>query len=304
VQSRRHETTDATAKLMLVALSFAWGLTWPAMRIALDEIPPFSMRVVSLGLGAGSLLLVVRLQRRGFTLGGPKDWVHVVVAGLLNIVGFTMLSAFALLMAVTSRVAILTYTMPIWAALFAHFALGERLNRSRLVALALCIGGMTILIYPLADAGIPAGLLLALLTGVSWAAGTVYVKWARINGDPVTIAAWQLSVGLVFVIIGLPLVEGSLQLTQAHAPALLGTIFTGLIGSGLAYFLWFKIIGRLPAMTASLGVLSVPIIGVVSTAIVLGERPTLSDMIGFLLIFAASACVLLPAREPAAPEPS
>jgi drug/metabolite transporter (DMT)-like permease len=289
---------------MLVVLSFAWGLTWPAMRIALAEIPPFSMRVVSLGLGAGSLLVVVRLQRRGFVLGGPKDWIHVIVAGLLNIVGFTMLSAFALLMAATSRVAILTYTMPIWAALFAHFALGERLNRSRLVALALCIGGMTILIYPLADAGIPVGLLLALLTGVSWAAGTVYVKWARINGDPVTVAAWQLTVGLVFVILGVPLVEGSLQLSQAHAPALLGAIFTGLIGSGLAYFLWFKIIGRLPAMTASLGILSVPIIGVVSTAIVLGERPTVPDMIGFLLIFAASACVLLPAREPAAPEPS
>ena len=40
-----NRATDTTAKLMLVALSFAWGLTWPAMRIALDEIPPFSMRV-------------------------------------------------------------------------------------------------------------------------------------------------------------------------------------------------------------------------------------------------------------------
>ena len=54
----RHEATDTTAKLMLVALSFAWGLTWPAMRIALDEIPPFSMRVVTLALGAGALFIV------------------------------------------------------------------------------------------------------------------------------------------------------------------------------------------------------------------------------------------------------
>ena len=54
----RHESADTTARLMLVALSFAWGLTWPAMRIALDEIPPFSMRVVTLGLGAGALFLV------------------------------------------------------------------------------------------------------------------------------------------------------------------------------------------------------------------------------------------------------
>jgi len=50
-------------------------------------------------------------------------------------------------------------------------------------------------------------------------------------------------------------------------------------------------------MTASLGVLSAPVIGVVSTAIVLGERPTVPDLVGFVLIFAASVCVLLPARR-------
>ena len=62
---------------MLVLLSFVWGLTWPAMRIALAEIPPFSMRTVSLGLGAGALLLVVRLQGRGFGFGRGKDWAHL-----------------------------------------------------------------------------------------------------------------------------------------------------------------------------------------------------------------------------------
>jgi drug/metabolite transporter (DMT)-like permease len=294
----------ASAKLMLVVLSFAWGLTWPAMRVALAEIPPFSMRTVSLGLGALTLLIVVGVQRRGFGLGRAKDWLHVFVAGVLNIVGFTMLSAFALLMAATSRVAILSYTMPIWASLFAYFALGEKLNRSRVIALALCIAGMAVLIYPLAGAGIPLGLMLALGVGVSWAAGTVYVKWARINGDPVTVAAWQLTVGFLVVVLALPFAEGSLQLSEAHAPAVFGMVFTGLIGSGLAYFLWFKIIGRLPAMTASLGILSVPVIGVVSTAVLLGERPTLPDMIGFALIFAASACVLLPSREAVAPEPA
>src|SRR6478672_4189800 len=66
-------TTDTTAKLMLVALSFAWGLTWPAMRLALDEIPPFSMRVVTLGLGGGALMLYAKLQGRSLALG---SWKH------------------------------------------------------------------------------------------------------------------------------------------------------------------------------------------------------------------------------------
>jgi len=294
VPQQKHDTT---ATLMLIALSFAWGLTWPAMRIALGEIPPFSMRTVTIGLGAGSLLLVVKLQGRGFALARPIDWLHVVVASVLNIVGFTMLSSFALLMAATSRVAMLSYTMPIWASLFAWLVLGERFTTARVVALLLCGSGIAILIYPLYESGIPAGILLAVATGMSWAAGTVYIKWARIKGDTIAVAAWQLVVAFVIVVACLPLVEGTLQLSQAHAPALTGTIFTGLIGSGLAYFLWFKIIVRLPAMTASLGILASPVIGVISSAILLGERPTVPDMIGFALIFAAAACVLAPARS-------
>jgi drug/metabolite transporter (DMT)-like permease len=49
--------------------------------------------------------------------------------------------------------------------------------------------------------------------------------------------------------------------------------------------------------------LSTPVVGVISTAALLGEWPTVPDMAGFALIFAASACVLLPAREVVAPEP-
>jgi drug/metabolite transporter (DMT)-like permease len=51
-------------------------------------------------------------------------------------------------------------------------------------------------------------------------------------------------------------------------------------------------------MTASLGVLASPAVGVVASVIMLGERPTLPDMVGFALILAASACVLLAPGTP------
>ena len=292
----RHDATDTTAKLMLVALSFAWGLTWPAMRIALDEIPPFSMRVVTLALGAGALFLDARLRGRSFALGGVKNCGHLIVSGILNVLSFSLLSVIAMMFAATGRVAMLSYTMPIWAALFAWLVLGERFTRARVVALVLCAAGMAILIYPLMHSGALIGLLIAISIAVSWAAGTVYVKWARMTGDPIANAAWQIFVAFVIVVVLLPFAEGSLLLSQAHALAVFATIFAGLVGSGLAYFLWFGIIGRVSAMTASLGVLSAPVIGVISTAALLGEIPTVADIIGYALIFAASVCVLLPSR--------
>jgi drug/metabolite transporter (DMT)-like permease len=278
---------------MLVAVSLAWGLSWPAMKIALNEIPPFSMRVGTSGLATATLFTLAFMQRRNIRVHSGLAWAHLVVAGWLNIACFTLFAAFAQLATATSRVAILTYTMPIWAALLAYPILGERLNLPRGISLLLCIIGLTVLAYPLIGSSDLIGLVLALATAVSWAAGTVYLKWAQIDADPMAVVVWQLVVGLLVTIAGLFMFEGSLHLWPVRPRALWALAFSGLVGSAFAYLLWFEIVRRLPATAASLGVLSVPVVGIVASVLVLGERPTIADIVGSFLILAAAAGVLL-----------
>lgn len=285
--------SDATkARLLLIVLSLGWGTTWVTMRMALHEIPPFSMRLATLSLGAIVLTSFARLQGRTLAIPDRRTWVHICFASLFNIVAFSVFTPFAQLAADTSRVAILVYTMPIWAAMIARPVLGERLTPTRMAALACCVAGMTILIAPLAGLGIPTGIMLAIAAAMSWAAGTVYLKWARLEGDPMALTIWQLVFGLVVIAACVPLVDGTLRLS-ASAWSLFGLIYSGIIGSGLCYFLWFGIVRRLPASTAALGILSSPVIGVITAMIVLGERPTWYDGIGFALMLSASAIVVL-----------
>jgi drug/metabolite transporter (DMT)-like permease len=286
-------SSDAVARLMLVALSLAWGLTWPIMKIALDEIPPFSFRTATSGLACAVLFAVAFAQHRNMGLKNRMAGVHLAVAGFLNVGVFTLGSAFAQLATTTSRVTVLTYTMPIWAALLARPVLGERLNAMRGLSLLLCAVGLSVLIYPLIGSSHLTGVAIAIATALAWAGGTVYLKWARVEADPLAIAAWQLMVALAATIVGLIAVEGSLHLWPIHWPAALATIFSAVIGSALAYLLWFEIVRRLPAMTATLGVLSVPVIGAVASMLILDERPTLTDFIGFALVLGAAACVVL-----------
>jgi drug/metabolite transporter (DMT)-like permease len=293
---RSHDATaagDIQARLTLVALCLIWGLTWPMMKIALNEMPPFSMRTLTAGLGALALLAICLAKRRSLRVSGGKAWAHVVIASLLNMVGFSLLSAFAQIAAATSRVAILTYAMPIWALLLAWLVLGERPGRIQTVAFVLCAGGLAVLIRPLATTGIPLGLLLAIGSGFSWAAGTVYLKWARIDADPMGVASWQVTIAFFIILACLFIFEGRLNLGAAHADGLLAVAYTGIAGNAIAYAMWFEIVRRVTAVTATLGILGIPVIGVLSTVLILGERPTVSDLIGFALIFAASACVLL-----------
>jgi drug/metabolite transporter (DMT)-like permease len=221
-------------------------------------------------------------------------WAHVVVSGLLNVVGFGMFAAFAQLSALTSRVVIVAYSMPVWASLLGWFLLCERLNLASGLGLVLCVAGLTVLVYPLAGAGAPVGLLLALGAAVSWAGGTIYLKWARISGDGITITAWQLALSFIVIAACQAAFEGPPHLWPLSLPVILALAYHGFIGTGIAYFLWFDIVGRLPAATASLGSLCVPVVGILSAVLMLGERPTAMDAIGFTLIFAAAASVLLP----------
>jgi drug/metabolite transporter (DMT)-like permease len=278
---------------MLMGVSLAWGLTWPALRIALEEIPPFSMRVGTSAIGALALVAFAPLTGRDLRVRGLRARAHLVVAGCLNVTAFALLSAYAQLVTSTSRVSVLTYSMPVWAALIAYPVLGERPNRTHAAALVMCVAGLAILIYPLTDAPDLMGIALALTSAMCWGAGTVYLKWARIDADPLAISAWQVVVTLVIVTPGAFLVEGSLHLWPVPARSLLALVFAALLGSAFAYLLWFDVVRRLPATTAALGILSVPVVGVVASVLVLGERPSAFDVIGFALILTAAGCVVL-----------
>jgi drug/metabolite transporter (DMT)-like permease len=277
---------------MLVALSLAWGVTWPVLRIALDEIPPFSMRVLTSALGAAFLLAIAALQRRQILVHGAA-WLHIVVAGTLNIAAFTILTALGQIGTLTSRVIVLGYSMPIWAALLAVPVLGERIDRTRAIAMALCAAGIVTMVGPLVETAALPGLMFALAAGISWGAGTVYLKWARVPGDPIILAAWQLAWAFLLTCAAVPVFEGSFYLRPTQPRTIAALLFSGFVGSGLCYFLWFTAVRRLPAMTVSFGVLSVPVIGITASALMLGERPTLMDYVGCALILTAAACVLL-----------
>ena len=282
----------ATARLLVVLLAFAWGFNWIAAAVALHEVPPWSMRFAGSGIGAALLFAFAAVT--GHSLRVPRgERVHVMVASLFNVVGFQIFSSFAQLSGETSRAIIIAYSMPIWTTLLSVLLLGERLNVIRGLAFVLCVAGLAILVWPLFAGGLPPSVFYALGCALSWAIATVYLKWVKVTVPPLANAAWQLLFGFFFIAAGTFVFEGYPRLWPLHSDALLAVLYIGLFGVGLAHFLWWSIVARLPAITASIGALLVPVIGVTASTIFLHERPTVPDMIGFVLIFAAAACVLL-----------
>jgi len=249
-------------RLLVVPLSFAWGFNWIATALALRDVAPWSMRFAGAGIG------MALLRFRSFL-------------------------AFAQLSGATFRVIIITYSMPIWTTLLSVLFLGERVTAIRALAFALCVSGLAILIWPLFAGGLPASLFYALGCALSWTLATFYLKWVKATVPPLANAAWQLLFGFLFIGVGTFAFEGYPRLWPLPSESIFAVLYVGVIGVGLAHFLWWSIVARLPAITASIGALLVPVIGVTASTLFLHEHPTVTDVGGFLLIFAAAACVLL-----------
>lgn len=302
MQERRARGADLGATLGLLAIGLLWGFNWAAVKLALHDMSVWSMRACGLGLGAA--LLFALAATTGRSLRVPRrERPALFLAGLLNVTAFNLLSATAQTLMPTSRAAILAYTMPVWAAVLARLFLHERFDRWKWAALALGGAGLAIVVAPLAphlgEGGTALGVLAILGSAWSWAAGTILTKKVGFTADPVATTAWQLLVGAVSALAGLlvfALPAGTGHILPLTAGGWAGLLYNGVLGIALGYFLWFGVVARLPASTAAIGVLIVPVVGVVSAMLVVGDRPTGFDAAGFVLILAAVVVNMRSAR--------
>ena len=287
--------------LLLASLTLFWGVNWPAMKLAVMGIDPWTFRVLCLAVGGGGLLLVARLTGRGRLAIPRADLKPLLVASLLNVTGWHLGTAFGLTFMGAGRASIIAFTMPVWASVFGVLVLGERLTRARVAGLGLGVAGLGFLLVPeLGQIGAaPWGAVFMLIAAASWGAGTVAVKARRWGLDTAALSGWQLVLGGVPVLVGWLLVGRPETLLTASWESLAGALYAMLIPMIYCYWAWFRIVAIFPASLAAIGTLAVPVIGVFSSALLTGERVGPGEIAGLALVVAALALVLIvPAKAP------
>lgn len=259
--------------LLLALLSLFWGLAWPAMKIALSEIRPWTFRTVCLLGGGSGLLALARMA--GSNLKIPsEDLKPLLITALFNITGWHILSAHGIARMQAGRAAILAYTMPMWAILLSRLMLREHITPMRLWALTLGFMGLFLLLWPdiRSVEAAPAGALLMLGAAFCWAAGTVMIKLFRWHMPGTVVMGWQLLLGGIPVVFGAFLLEPLSAIYGISFKALLTLIFLVLFPTLFCQWAFFMVVQIFPANVAALSTLSIPVIGVFSSALLLGEH--------------------------------
>lgn len=283
--------------LALVAITLMWGLNWPMMKFSLREMTPLYFRAVTMSSGALCLFAFYRL--RGFRmLPEGQEWGTVIKLGLPNVLGWHTISIFGVMELASGRAAILGFTMPIWTVLIGTLFLGEKLTTRTTVAVVAVGTAIALLLSHELDTltGRPTGILWMESAALLWAIGTVMMRRSRLTLPVETLTVWMLILSSVCLwILALALEPWP---SWQYSGAMWGSLLFGVvINYGVAQIIWFGMARNLPPATSAMSIMAVPLIGILSATLIVGEWPHWEDYVAMVCVMAAIAAVLIPSRR-------
>ena len=269
---------------ILILLAALWGASFLFIKIAVTDIGPMTYAMFRVLVGAITLLLVIVARRTKL----PKDrrvWAHFCFMGAVGI-----LVPFAAISWGTQYIdsglsAILNAAMPLFTFLLSLAIGDDSPTVRRILGLLVGFAGILVLTWPQLGGGLQTSLLgelAVVLAALSYAIAILYARRKLSDQQPLVASLGQVSMGFLFL---LPLGLLEQPWTQTYSLKVVGAILaSGVLGTGLAYILYYRLLKTIGATGTSLVTYVVPLFGVFWGWAILNERLSWNAFAALLLI--------------------
>lgn len=279
----------------LLATIFIWGFAWPISKIGLEYMSPLWYTEYRQIIGFLVMLVVYGLAKQ---IKKPKkaDIPIILSVGLLQMALFLILINYGLHYVGAGRAAILVYTTPLWATPFATYLFGENMNKFKIAGLILGMLGVLILFNPLQfdwhNHAILLGNALLILSAWCWAGVIIHTRFGKWQSPPQQLVFWQMLVSIFPILLFALILEPHAHNTW-NTPLVLTLLYNGVFASAIGYWCSLIVSRHLPVTVSTLGYLGVPIVGLLSSAIILHETVTISLIIALSTLLGGLVLVTL-----------
>lgn len=261
------------------------------MKTANAYFPPVLFVAFRFLIGAAVMLSVCAWRR--IPVPERKYWKWIAATGILQIAVNNVCMQLGMYSLTAGVVSVLNYTMPVWMAILAQLFLKERLTIRKIAGIAICIAGLFVLM-DIHDLGNMTAVSIVLAGAAAWAASGIILKRHLQDSPPLQYSAWQMVVGsLLLFIVALIVPQPPIHWTTTAAACLL---YNGILAAAVGFFLWNYILAHMEAGKAGVAILVVPVVGVVSGILVLGEAFTWHTALGILLVLGGVLLIVKPRR--------
>jgi drug/metabolite transporter (DMT)-like permease len=280
-------------------LTLLWGVNWPVMKAGVQAFPPLTFRMISILGGLVLLYGIARFHSLPLRIA-RQHWKELVVLSITNMALWYVLAIYGVKLLSSGRAAILGYTMPVWVALLGVILYRDRLDArmwlgvsSAALAIALLLSSEFRTI-----AGSPLGTVLMLSAAMTWGLGTQLMRRRTFRPPLVVLTFWMTAISFALCLPVLVVLEHHLWVRPPDAVEWGSILYNVFLIFGLAQLLWFRLVTNLPPVASGLSVMLIPVVGVLSGIVMLGERPGWHDYAALVCIIVSIATVLLmPQRE-------
>jgi drug/metabolite transporter (DMT)-like permease len=273
-----------------LALALLWGSSFTFIKVALDGVTPSQLVLFRLILGAAVLLAIVQARRLRLP-GDRRTWGHIAAAAAFgNVIPFLLLS-YGEQSTGAGIAGVLVGSTPLLTLVLATVALpAERITSRKTIGMVAGFAGVVLIVGPWASGGGSIGGRIACFVGaLSYAVGFVYVrKFLSPKGlAPMSLAAAQLVAATALQALVTPFLAWQ---TPHLTSGIVGSIaFLGVLSTGFAYVLYFRLIADAGATTASAVNYLVPLFAVLISVVLLGESVTWNLIVGGLIVLIGMA---------------
>lgn len=281
--------------VLLASAVVILGLNWPLLAIGLESLTPLWMAAIRVA-GAAVAVAGFGAVRRNLAVPTRPDVPMIVSVAFFRLAPVMSLVFFALRLVPAGRASVLVWTTSLWTVPIAALFLRERTSPRRWVGLAVGMTGVVILSElwgnDWGDRGVVAGTGLLLLAAIVNASTSVHIRRHNWRMSPMQALPWQLAgAAAILATLGL-VVDGAPVITWTWQLAWI-MVYQSVLASGVAFWAQIVVLRNLSAVSTNLTMTGVPVLGVVSSAIVLGEPITGSLAIGLALVIAGVVTNLL-----------
>lgn len=268
--------------VMLTSLILFWGASWPIYKLAVPFTPPLLFSGMRAFLGG--ILLILLIWQSRHLIQWRKHWKKYAISALFNCVLLFGLQTIGLNFLPGGLFSVLVYVQPILLGVFAWTMLGEHLSGLRIVGLVIGFIGIFIASWDGLNYHVSyIGVALALLTGISWAYGVIYVKKVSKELNAFWMVAMQSIIGGAFL-LGSGLIVESWSDIVWNGRFIFGLSFGVTIGMSVAYIIYYTLINQGEASKVGSATFLVPIISVFISVLFLDETLTVNLLIGMVLV--------------------
>lgn len=277
---------------LLVFVTLFWGVNWPVMKSAVSAYPAMAFRAWSMLLGLPCLWLGLKALR--VPLQVPRRyWGELLLLAATNMVAWHLCLMWALPNLSSGRAAIIGYTMPVFSALWGVSIYGQRLSRPQVLGISCASTGVLLLLWHEFSrlSGAPVAALTLLAGTAVWALGTQQLRRSAMAVPVLAIGFWMTAI--TTVVVGLYVLLGHGLPPVMPAPAVWAAVaYNAVLIFGYCHVAWFALARELPPVASSVSISLIPVLGLLSGALWLGEALHWQDGAAIVLIMVAISITL------------